>query len=1156
MTGIIEPPLIEPFDPAANRAESSHPPARPRAQGPGVKARLKQLLDRLTATFGDEDFADAWRDDLNYSGRGFGPDLALPEMDSEIFAGFSSGIDPDLDAMKSSLGDIVELLDDLKEIVEASAKVDDDPRFYWDVIYYYIKIATLSAVKTDSPFLYGLARFVTFISENAESWETFDPARFMAVLRGEGKDADPAGQSSSQKLMDQIAAAIALGAGLVKILWDETLAETLGGKLTFDYYFGWEIIGEETVIADRIASRTLTLVLGGGPVAGAAPTPPPLASDNGEPMETEADDSAAQFRVSATLVLVDDVHGGPGFLISFGGDASFVHTGEDVEIEARIGAEGGASQFISLSDAQSSRPVGGAVFPFGKLGFTFKPASDDNVEPQTGTRLEFTKFGMDVEAADGVAAIILTLDDAALVIDPEDMGRLLRAVIGESTRIDFGVRIRWDTASGLHIDGGSGLRVVRTVEKPLLPGLQIQQLTFAMGASPDDARLARLEVSAALASKIGGWAVTVERMGLTVDFGYDETSSGSPLNYAPRFKAPSGIGLQLRLATMDGGGYLYFDPDAGEYAGALQLQWRKFALKALACYRDGKTRNSFIAFLFGEFPPVSLLPGIYLTGIGGMFGINHSISVEALEAGLRGGVLEDLMFPPNPVADAPRILSRIRTVFPTDDRAANRMLVAMIMAQLSIGTPEFAAIKIAYLVERMLGAGVAKRVILLEVAIRCPKNNPKLQIIIDAVIHFDPQKGSGGFTGRLRDSRIGKTHPIAITGMAVGRWGMVGDGEEQRSWLVSIGGFHPAFTEVPAELPLPIERIASKFSAGPAEFLLELYVAFGTATFQFGLSAFVQMRFGSIKLLGRIAFDALIDRDTNRWDSLGSGSFILRYKDEDLCGIELSYRWSGPDPSELGGTCTLNLLGWKQDFAFAATWGEDVEIPSQFSDSAEIMRAELANPANWEAVLPRGVPPVLAFAAAPEGSPLAAHPLGCLQFSQTRLPLDLELQRIGSTRINGPTRFTVEGARLGKGGAMVKPQLTDDYFALAEYRNLSDNDKLTRPQLERLTSGCRFGNGNYSAGTAAPDQSLACETLYLDPEASVGHHNSPVSARETGIARPDVATLTRHARLSGVGQAPARRNQRLVPAKAPRFRVKTPPLVAASPRRVEAWEVA
>ena len=1148
MSGIIDEPLIEPFDPMANRLPPSPRPSRP--SGPGLKARVKRLLTRLADIFGDKNYAAAYRDDLNYSGRRLGPGVPIAESDSNTFMTFAEGIDPNLDSLKSTFGDVVEVATDLIGMIEASAKVDEDPRFLWNVIYYYIKIATIQAAKSDSPSVYALARLLTLISEDVESYETFDPARFMAVLRGETSAPDQTGQSQSQQNMDRVAPTVALAAGILKIIWDEELAEPLKGIVTFDYYFGWELIGEETAVADRIASRTLTVVLGVGPVADQAATPPKFALDNGEPAASAQDGSAAPFRVAATLVLVDQEHGGPGFIVSFGGDAGMTYESENFELEAQIGAAGGAAQFVSLSSDQSSQPMGGLLSPFGKLAFTVKQPDDGASAAKSGTRLEFQKIAIGAEAVEGVAAIILDIQDAALIIDPANAGRLLRSVIGGATRIDFGVRLRWDTLNGLHVDGGSGLRIVRTVEKPLLPALQLQQLTLALSAHPTDPKLVRLEVSAALASKLGGWVITVERMGLLADFGYDEGASGLPLIVRSGFKAPSGIGMQMRLANIEGGGYLYLDPDAGEYAGALQLRWGVNALTAIAAYRDGQEYNNFIGFLFGEFSAM-LLPCIYLTGVGGMVGVNHTVEVEALEAGLRGGALEDLMFPANPLADAPRILNRIRTVFPPATGADQKgSWVAMIMARFTLGTPGFATIKLGVLIERSPdedGVVTSKYAILMELLIRRPKKNPNFQMIIDAVIHWDRQAGTGGFMGLLRDSRIGKKHPIAITGMAVGRWGFAREGDCDPNWLISVGGFHPAFTDVPTGFPLPVQRLGAQFSAGPAKFLLEIYFAVGTATLQFGLSAFVQMSFGSITLLGRLGFDALINRDTNCWNSVGYGNFVVRYKDEDLCGIELSFRWSGPDPSELGGKCSLNFLVWKQEFSFLTTWGDNVAIPQEFSDSAEIMRAELANRANWQARLPRSVPPVLTFASQAEGLAVAAHPLGTIQFSQTRLPFELELQRIGDTSVRGPTRFAVENCRLGKHGAVRPPQLSDEMFALAEYRDLSDSETLARPQFERLPSGCRFGDSSYAVGTAPPDQSLECETLYIDPGQSVGHPLPPVASREQTKSRPDLDTIATHARNAGVGRAPIRRNARLTPAQSARFRVR-PAALAAVPK--------
>ena len=50
--------------------------------------------------------------------------------------------------------------------------------------------------------------------------------------------------------------------------------------------------------------------------------------------------------------------------------------------------------------------------------------------------------------------------------------------------------------------------------------------------------------------------------------------------------------------------------------------------------------------------------------MGGVLGLHHRLDAGALQAGLRTGVAEQLLFPRDPVAAAPRILSTLGSVFP------------------------------------------------------------------------------------------------------------------------------------------------------------------------------------------------------------------------------------------------------------------------------------------------------------------------------------------------------------------------------------------------------------------------------------------------------------------------------------------------------------
>ena len=137
-----------------------------------------------------------------------------------------------------------------------------------------------------------------------------------------------------------------------------------------------------------------------------------------------------------------------------------------------------------------------------------------------------------------------------------------------------------------------------------------------------------------------------------------------------RFAPPRGIGLILDAGVVKGGGFLFIDSARGEYAGALELKFLTWSIKAIGLLStkrpDGSDGWSLLLFVFGQFN-VHIAFGIFWTGVGGMIGLHHRSDVDALTAGMRTGALDDVLFPKNPVADAPRIINRYRTLFPVAD---------------------------------------------------------------------------------------------------------------------------------------------------------------------------------------------------------------------------------------------------------------------------------------------------------------------------------------------------------------------------------------------------------------------------------------------------------------------------------------------------------
>ena len=94
---------------------------------------------------------------------------------------------------------------------------------------------------------------------------------------------------------------------------------------------------------------------------------------------------------------------------------------------------------------------------------------------------------------------------------------------------------------------------------------------------------------------------------------------------------------------------------------------------------------SFLLLLFAEFrhSPWQIGLGFNITAVGGIIGLQHRASVDELRRSLGTNVYDDILFPADPVKDAPRIIGRLRTVFPVEPNG----LVVGPTVEINWGTP-------------------------------------------------------------------------------------------------------------------------------------------------------------------------------------------------------------------------------------------------------------------------------------------------------------------------------------------------------------------------------------------------------------------------------------------------------------------------------------
>ena len=295
----------------------------------------------------------------------------------------------------------------------------------------------------------------------------------------------------------------------------------------------------------------------------------------------------------------------------------------------------------------------------------------------------------------------------------------------------------------------------------------------------------------------------------------------------PSFKPPSGIGLRLDAGVVKGGGYLFTDPANHEYAGALELEMFSWSVKAIGVltHRPGGGW-SLLLFVYAQFPPYPLAFGFTLNGIGGLVGVQHGVDIVQLSAGMKTKAFDDILFPADPVGDAPRIINRLRTLFPVTPRA----LTIGPMVDIGYGTPRILFIRLGIIVQadNVFGSGtgdfaIARIVLIgqLRVAIGPTKSDPDqavVRLIVDILGFWDWADKRYGFMARLRDSRLG---PVDITG-GLGVWGEYGD---HPRFLLAAGGFNPRFKDVPAEMGGALDRLGAGFKVGRAELKLTGYFA-------------------------------------------------------------------------------------------------------------------------------------------------------------------------------------------------------------------------------------------------------------------------------------------------------------------------------------------
>jgi hypothetical protein len=719
-------------------------------------------------------------------------------------------------------------------------------------------------------------------------------------------------------------------------------------------------------------------------------------------------------------------------------------------VDAKLGAtferSKTADPFLILGQAGGSRLEIRSPSASAGIDLHFDPATGRlTLDPELKAGLRGGKLVIDGQAGDSFISTLLS---------------------GVNLESDFDVDLSWKPSQGVRFTGSAALEIAIPAHVSLGP-LEILSLYIRASLAADGS--IPVELSCGFKAALGPLTASVDRLGVIALFTFPKAGGNlGPAEVAFAFKPPTGVGLEIDAGVVKGGGYLYLDFDAGEYAGLLELSVSDWlSLKAIGLINTklpgGQSGFALLVIITAEFNPGFQLGfGFTLSGVGGLLGLNRTVLLDPLTQGVRTGAVSSILFPTDVIANAPRILSDLRAIFPPQQG----IFLIGPMAKIGWGTPTLISVSLGVIIE------IPGDVVLLgRLAATIPTEDEAvivLQVSFVGALEFSKRRL--WFFATLYDSRL-----LFIT--LEGEMGLLMDYSDNPNFVLSVGGFHPRFPAPPLPFPSPARIALNLIDASWARVRVESYFAVTSNSMQMGARADAFFGFDAFSVQGDFGYDALLRLNPTYLIVDISAGFSVKVFGVGVWGVRLKGTLEGPSPWHVHGSAEISLLFFSFDVDVDVTFGDPITALLAPIEVLARILAELEKPESWRATLPPSGRLFVSLRNLESASTLALHPVGTLQISQRFAPLNQPLDRIGAQRPSDVNRVTasVQTDGLSVLGA------TREQFAAAQYRDMDDAAKLSAPSYEPLESGVELGGAGqpWATGRAA-QRNVRYETIIID----------------------------------------------------------------------------
>jgi hypothetical protein len=731
---------------------------------------------------------------------------------------------------------------------------------------------------------------------------------------------------------------------------------------------------------------------------------------------------------------------------------------DTLKLTTSIDAAATGGTYIAVRPSGMGVAKGGAVnasFEF-TLAYARADGSATILVGEAGkTRVETKSvFGTVGGNMTGDLYVAAGLKELKLVIDLREDG-FLGLLMPTPLTVDLSsILMGWRNRQGVYFDGGTSLKVTIPINLPVGP-IHLHEVAVELAWDDNLQTTVMLTADAVL----GPLFAMVENAGLSLTLVPAPNGNGTLGEYDIEFgfRAPTGYAIALDGGAISGGGALFAGDN--EYRGALALKFTEVGFSAFAILTTklpgGVDGFSFAASIFGEFN-LPLGYGFFLTGVGGMIGINRTIDTEAMREVLYEGRFDNLLFPPDPIGNARTILADMADILPPMEE---QYLFGPV-ARISWGVPQLVDVKLGVIIE--LGAQV-RMLVLGGLSSSIPTKEVALVVFnLSFFGEIDFAAGTISFNASLQTSRILD-------------WPITGDSAIRTGWgprinqVASFGGLHPQYPR-PSNLP-DLRRLSISFGTNNPKVTLSAYCAVTLNSLQFGASADLYAKGPDIPLVGQLAaegnvhFNALIYFNPFSFDTEFGGSLSLLVDGDVAAGLGFSLRLNGPNQMTIDGKVWVTVCGVDVDFHISHTWGDRKSIPSASVSAVDTLRKALQDSQGFQPVVPRGRSSGVTFRDADDVK-AAIDPIGGLSLTQNAVPLQIKIEKIGNATISGVSRVDIA---LRSGGRSVSADSAEQEFVRGFFFETTEAERLRAPVFEQHKGGVELAEDELAINTASAE---------------------------------------------------------------------------------------